>query len=105
MEVRKFIVINDTVIFGLVELHSDLIPESYNIKPIGGGMWEYNETKFPNKIFFFGKSHDFGRVSKEVFIKAWQDTYVGARLEKCEVIFSTKEYFSEVLIENNIKPL
>ncbi len=103
-EVRKFIIIENEVIMGLVEFHSELIPNTMkSYKPTGGGIWEYNPVKFPNKLFIFGRSIDYGSVTKEQFIEAWQNSsWLHPFLENCEIIFSDKQYFSEVLKENNL---
>lgn len=102
-EVRKFIIIENQIMMGLVEYHKQLIPESMsNIKPIGGGRWEWNDELYPNKVFFFGSSHDYGKVTEEQIKEAWNNSWISPFIEDCEIVFSTKEYFSQVLIEKEL---
>jgi hypothetical protein len=103
MEVRKFIIIDNEIIMALVEFHYELIPKSKkSIKPIGGGRWEFNPTKYPGKIFFYGRSVDFGSVTEKQLRDAWENSIISPSIEDCEIIFSEKEYLSDVLKENNL---
>ena len=103
MEVRKFIIIDNELIMALVEFHNQLIPKSKtDIKPTGGGRWEWDKKLYDNKIFFFGSSQEFGKVTKEQLLSAWNNSLISISLEDCEIIFSEKEYFGDVLKEINI---
>lgn len=104
MEIRKFIIIDGELVMGTVEHHAELIPSRMygKIKPIGGGRWEWNKERYPNKLFFFGSSYEFKGVTEEQLRDAYENTLVSLSFENCEVIYSTKEYFSQVLIENGL---
>jgi hypothetical protein len=105
MEVRKFIIIDNELILGCVSYHSHLIPKSFREKgenPIGGGRWEWNDKDYPRKIFFFGSSFDFGRVTEQQLKDAWENSLISPAIENCEIIFSEKEFFSDVLKEKGL---
>jgi len=117
MEVRKFIIVDNQIIMGLVEFHHDLLPKSKpksnfmmigeiktepQSKPIGGGRWEYNNELYPGKVFFFGKSHEFGSVTEQQLRDAWENSLISPFIENCEIIFSTQKHFSQVLIEKGL---
>lgn len=95
METNKFVINDGDLILGHVEFHKELIKGRDKNKTIGGGRW-YVDT---NIIYFYGRSVDFGRVTKEEFDAAFKQPSI----ECNKIIFSTKEYFSDVLKELNNK--
>jgi hypothetical protein len=103
LEVRKFIINDNELILGVVQLHEDLLGKSRERgKTIGGGRWEWNRDKYGDRIFFYGKSFDFGSVTKEQLMSAWDNSYKSARIENCEICFSIFETIEEVLKEYNV---
>lgn len=103
VEVRKFIIYNNEIRMGVVEYHKELLPKNYDKSLIkGGGRWEWNKELFGDKIFFFGKSHDFGYAKKDDFFAAWDNSLISPSLESAEVYFSEHEYLSDVLKYFNV---
>jgi hypothetical protein len=103
MEVRKFIIYDNQIRMGLVELHVDLLPKGFDRSLVkGGGRWEYKPDTFGNKVFFFGHSFDFGPCTKDDFFAAWDNSYISPSLESAEINFSEHEYFSDVLKHLNV---
>jgi hypothetical protein len=99
---RKFIINNNEIILGNVNYHRELAHKNLPNNIIGGGYWEWSPKRLGNKIFFYGKSEDFGPVTKEQLIEAFQNTLLSDDIENAEIIFSTYNRFSDVLIEYNI---
>jgi len=58
---NKFIIVNDMVILGKVELHEDLLQEG-EVCNFGGGTWVYDSYNYT--IVFSGKSYGFGEFDK-----------------------------------------
>ena len=103
---RKFIIVYDEmleaheIIMGDVEYHEQLIQKSQERKDVlGGGRWEWNKELYGDVLFIYGLSQDFGPVTKEQFFRAWPISLISPSIENCKVIFSKKEYFSDVLKE------
>jgi len=104
MKINKFIIKNNDLILGHVEYHRQLVDEKEIYKIIGGGRWEYNPEDYGDVIFFFGKSADFGPVSKFQFETAWEAAKTKpefAKFVNSKVIFSNHDYFLDVLLEHN----
>ena len=99
---RKFIIYGDELIMGVVEYHRDLLPKKYDKEKIlGGGRWEWIPHNYPNKVFFFGNSMEYGKATKEQLLIAWENTLISPSIENCEIIFSELNSFGDVLEENN----
>jgi len=98
---RKFIICNGELIIGNVKFHDDLLgterernkTDDEKSKVIGGGFWHYNKPK--NITYFWGRSQEFGRVTDEQFNSALKHPSI----TNTNILFSTKEYFSDVLQE------
>ena len=84
---QKWIINNGKLILGLVEFHEELHLKSMNKnKTIGGGRWIL--YKDINTICFYGKSIQYGKVTKEQF-----DTAIKQRsLKKLKIIFTENDY-------------
>ena len=55
---QKFVIVDDEIIIGRVEFHADL-----HYGPIGGGWWFFDSEE--NTMYLYGKSVQFGPVSKK----------------------------------------
>ena len=107
----KYIIIknkngDDEVIMGNVEFHYELIGNNYTTKDvIGGGRFTYEPKLYGEFLFFYGKSDDFGKVNKEQFKDVWKNSLCAISHENKTIIFSEKEYFSdmEIGIDNGNK--
>jgi hypothetical protein len=95
---KKFVINDSDLILGDVEVHEQLIRDRDKTKTVGGGRWHIDEED-PNTIYFYGSSIDFGKVTKEQFDAAFKQPSV----EKMNIIFSEKEYMSEVKKEQLAK--
>jgi len=89
---KKYVVTDEYIILGHVEYHNELVKDKNKI--IGGGRWEL--VKDTNTLYFYGKSDEFGSVTLEQFKNSY---YYNNREHK--IIFSTKEYFSDALKDEN----
>lgn len=94
---QKFVINDGRLILGQVEMHEELIRGLDYGKTVGGGRWQVD--KETNTVYFYGSSVDFGKVTKEQF----EDAYKQPSLERMNIVFSEKEYFSEVIKEQNQK--
>lgn len=91
---HKFIINDGWLILGDVEFHGELISKGRDKdKTVGGGWWYVDRER--NVIFFYGKSIDFGRVSKKDF----DDAFKQPSVERMGIFFSEKETLQDVLIE------
>ncbi len=97
MILKKFIINDGDLIMGQVEFHAQLVKDRDEHKTIGGGRWEVDHET--NTIYFFGESTDFGKVTKEEFDAANKQP----SLEKMNIVFSDKIFFSDVMKEINEK--
>lgn len=102
MKIKKFIIVGNTLIIGMVEFHFQLIPKGNKESVIGGGCWEWKKDQYPGKIFFFGKSHEFGQCTEQQIRDAWDSSYISPFLENCKIIYSQKDYFMQILIEKGL---
>lgn len=99
-------IVNDGKIYmsANIELHSDLHGKNRldEKKTIGGGHFHFDKAK--NIFYFFGKSIDYGQVSKERFDAAFKNS-VGKtfRTRDAEVFFSSKEYLPEAIKEYELR--
>lgn len=98
MVAKKFVINEGYLILGQVEMHEDLVRGRDYGKTVGGGRWQVDEQD-KNTIYFYGSSVDFGKVTKEQFDAAFKQP----SLERMNIIFSEKEFFSDVLKENREK--
>lgn len=84
---RKWIIEEGLLKLGNVTLHRDLCKDPQKVE--GGGYWEYNQAQ--SKMFFYGKSEDFGQVTQQ----QWRDAdksradFIMRRCEDCILIFTT----------------
>ena len=91
---RKFIINDEDLILGNVEFHEDLICSgSEKKKTVGGGRWHFDRIK--NIIYFWGKSVDFGQVTRKQF----EDSFKTPSVEGATLVFSHKKDFLDVLKE------
>ena len=89
---KKFVINNNELILGNVVLHKELISGREKYETIGGGYWHYDKNE--DVIYFYGSSHDFGKVTKEEFELAKKRNF-----NETKIIFSNKEFLSEVMKE------
>ena len=87
---RKWIINDGDLIIGDVEMHDEKRDRN---KTLGGGYWYFDRSK--NVIFFWGKSIDFGQVSKDVFDAAFKQPSV----EQAKLFFSLNDSFENVIGE------
>ncbi len=102
---RKFIVnnhdIGNEIVMGNVDYHNELHGKNRsNLKTIGGGMWHWDEEL--KKVYFYGSSLDFGRVTKEQFIDAFGRSLISPFIEECEILFSEQESLDKIFDDNII---
>ena len=89
---RKFVINDGDLILGQVELHEDLVKHRDRSKTVGGGYWyNHRETK---TIYFYGKSIDFGQVTKEQFDNSFKQPSV----EDSNVVFTHESDISHYLL-------
>ena len=69
MEFPKFIIHGEDVVFGHVELHSQLKLNDVMEKPLAGGSWRFDKEK--KVMYLTGKSFDFGTPTVEMFEDKW----------------------------------
>ncbi|GAH42714.1 unnamed protein product [marine sediment metagenome] len=60
---RKFIIQDDTLRLGNVEMHKELQNEQSGNRIIGGGYWYIDNER--TTLYLYGKSIDFGKVTIE----------------------------------------
>lgn len=96
---QKFVINDGCLILGNVELHEELVHGREYDKTVGGGRWQVD--KETNTIYFYGSSIDFGKVTKEQFDTAFKQP----SLSRMNIVFSEKEYMSEVLKEKSEEKL
>ena len=95
-------IVNDGKIYmaANIELHSDLHGKNRldEKKTVGGGHFHWDKVK--NIFYFFGKSIDYGQVSKQKFDLAFASS-VGKtfRVRDAKVVFSSKEYLPDAIKE------
>lgn len=91
---RKWIINDEDLILGNVEFHEDLIGnDREKNKTLGGGRWHADRV---NKIiYFWGKSVDFGQVTKKQF----EDSFKQPNVERLKIVFSHKLDLIDVLKE------
>jgi len=94
VEVKKFVINDGDLILGQVEMHEQLVRGRDRDKTVGGGRWHVDDDD-RNTIYFYGSSVDFGKVTREQF----EESFKQPSLENMNVIFSEKEYLSDVLKE------
>lgn len=94
---QKFVINDGRLILGQVEMHEELVRGLDYGKTVGGGRWQVD--KETNTIYFYGSSVDFGKVTKEQF----EDAYKQPSVETMNIVFSEKEYFGDVMKEQNQK--
>lgn len=91
---KKFIINDDDLIIGNVEFHKELLCKTRERnKTVGGGKWNFDREK--NIIYFWGKSTDFGQVTRKQF----EDSFKQTSVEQASLVFSHKMNFLEVLKE------
>jgi hypothetical protein len=91
---QKFVIHDEYLILGNVELHADLVKGKDSSKTVGGGRWYYDKSK--NTMYFWGKSIEFGQVTREEFDAAFKQPSV----ERAAIIFSYLEDF-ETVVKNS----
>jgi len=81
---RKFVINDGDLLLGDVELHEELVKSKYRdrSKTVGGGYWDYD--KLNNTMYFWGKSIDFGQVTKEQFDQSFKQPSV----ENAKIVFT-----------------
>ncbi len=79
---RKFIIQDNTLKVGNVVMHEDLKNEQSNEPVLGGGYWYIDREK--NILYLYGKSIDFGRVTKKEIIEVRKNGSYTTSLEKLE---------------------
>lgn len=93
---RKWIINDNEIIVGNVELHLELHED--NSKTIGGGYW--NWLRREKKFYFFGASQDFGQVTREQFEAALKESpFLSQHIRDCEIFFSSKSKWENVILE------
>lgn len=95
--VQKFVINDNYLILGNVELHEDLVKDRDSSKTVGGGRWYYDRDK--NTMYFWGKSIQFGQVTREEFDNAIKQPSV----ERAAVVFSYLEDFKAVVKQSQQK--
>jgi hypothetical protein len=88
---NKFVINNNEILMGNVELHEHLLGRRERNKTIGGG--RFHIDKQLKKCYFYGKSMDFGTVTFEQFQSAWGESLISPFIEQCEILFSGDEQF------------
>lgn len=96
MDLPKFIIQDNEMRLGRVELHEELADKNGG-EVIGGGRWFANR----DYILFYHKSYDYGTVTP----KDLETCYMRASIGNLEVRFSEEENFEKaklnyIVIEN-----
>lgn len=98
---HKYILHDGQLIFGNVEYHYELIGLLRQREKVeGGGRFHWDAEK--KVVYFYGSSTDFGAVTKERFFEAWENSLISPAWDDCKIIFSAREYLSDVLAD--VKP-
>lgn len=100
---KKFIVIDREGVLqlkcGIVQYHKELLGKKDTRESVkGGGRWHWE--KETHRVYFYGKSHDFGRVSIETFQEALKNSFVPFD-EGVQLFFSHHEYLSQTLEDSS----
>lgn len=96
---QKFIINDNVLIIGHVDLHEQLLRGGLERnKTVGGGYWckDYKTNTF----YFYGKSIDFGSVTKEQFDAAIKSGVVQAA---SKIVFSDEDSLDAVLSAESAK--
>jgi len=89
----KFIIADDQLIMGHVDLHRELYKDTSKI--LGGGWWYINKER--TKAYLYSKSFDFGRVTKDQLVSALENSYLSGGVDKMEIYFSESDELSEAI--------
>jgi len=103
----KYIINDGKLIMGNCEYHAELHGKNLDKKKtIGGGRYYFKEELYGKVVFFYGKSDEFGVVTKEQFEAALKNSYLGARMKNHEKIFTNGELGDAIKVweEKKIKP-
>lgn len=85
MSEQKWIINDGNLIIGNVEIHDELHSGKMDRnKTIGGGKWLIDKKN--NIMYFFGRSIDYGQVTKEEFEKSHKQPSI----DKYTIYFSLK---------------
>lgn len=98
MKATKFLIVNNKFLYGVVELHKDLIPEGLKNWVIAGG-GRYHVDRENKKIYLYGTSHDFKTATKEAILSALTNTYLSRRLTGYSFYISEQEWFEDAMAE------
>ena len=81
---NKFVLVDGEIIASRVVFHKEI-----HKNPQGGGWWYFHRKS--NKLFLYGKSHDFGGCTKDQIENA---TLGGSfrNLEDVEIIFDERDH-------------
>jgi len=91
---RKWIIDDEYLILGDVELHEDLVSKGRDRNKVrGGGRWHFDRQA--NIMYFWGKSIDFGQATKEDFDKVYKQPSV----EQATIVFSHKLNLIDIIKE------
>lgn len=104
MKGNKFILYDLQLLCGEVEFHSELlllVEGDIDKSKIKGGGW-YHVHKKTKSLYFYGESQSYGKCAELDFVTAigirQQNYPCKGKIKK--IVFSTKEYLSDVLKEN-----
>lgn len=81
----KFVINQKQLFFSAnVKYHMEICKD--NKETIGGGWWHWDKRE--RKVYLYGESSDFGDVTKEQIIEAWDNSFIHPDWEGCQIIYS-----------------
>ena len=93
---QKFLIVDNKLIYSIVNIHSELLPEKYE-KILGGGYW--NIRKKFKTIYFYGTSDEFNSISFND-LKNIKNTNCPEYLKEYIWKYSKEKTFEKALINN-----
>ena len=81
----KYLIIDGEIVMEEVNRHRDLI--DFKDSKTGGGGW-YHIDEENQKLYFYGCSTEFGGVTYEDFMKAFENSHIHPKFEKMKIYHS-----------------
>ena len=97
---RKFIIQDNTLKLGNVDMHYELKNKEGDIKVIGGGYWYLDKDK--TTIYLYGKSIDFGKVTIEDLKEVKENGIYSPFLESLEWKWLDSNKIDDLFFSNKI---
>lgn len=93
MENPKFIVTEDYLIIGYVEMHKDLASEGMEV--LGGGWWHLDKEN--KNLYLYGQSFDYGRTNINKIRQIKESGLYAPSMNNFNWIFSESDSLNECM--------